>query len=385
MADARSTSLLRGWKRKTAFGVALVLALLLAAFTAIGGWGMLAGRRGPSTAFDARRAPPAPDYARSAAWLAFPGGNGRERSAAPGMPAIDEASAPADVFFIQPTTLRANDIWNAPYDVSDAAAPYNPPVLIGQASVFNGCCRIYAPRYRQASFAGLSNRAAIAFAYADVARAFRFYIAHENHGRPFIIASHSQGTAHANRLLQEEILGTPLQSRMIAAYLIGGYAPARYPELGLPVCDGPRQTGCILSYNTSQTGRSGARILVDKPVYWWRGAMRSGVAGPAICVNPLTWRREGAAPASANPASLPFPKAPFGTGPWTLKLVPNLTGAVCRNGLLDVNLSWFGPSGFHDQLTLLLGSYHLNDYGMFYTALRRNARDRVDAWLAARH
>ena len=86
---------------------------------------------------------------------------------------------------------------NAPWNVSDTDAPLNPAVLLNQASVFNACCRIYAPRYRQASLGGLNNDAALDLAYTDVARAFRHFAAHANHGRPIIIASHSQGTNHA--------------------------------------------------------------------------------------------------------------------------------------------------------------------------------------------
>ena len=49
--------------------------------------------------FDPAHVPPAPDYAQPSAWLAFPGRDGIERSTSPGMAAVDEASAPADVFF----------------------------------------------------------------------------------------------------------------------------------------------------------------------------------------------------------------------------------------------------------------------------------------------
>lgn len=368
------------WKRR-AYWAAGIVAVPLAVL-GVGAYSIVRGMRGPSTPFDASRAPPAPDYARAGSWLAYPGRNGLERSVPMGMAAIAETEAPADVFFIHPTTFKGSPVWNAPFDVSDEAAPYNPPVLLGQASVFNGCCRIFAPRYRQATLAALKSQPAVAVAYGDVTRAFAYYLAHENKGRPFILASHSQGTAHAVRLLQEQILGTPLQARMVAAYLIGGYVPSSFAEIGLPTCDSPRQTGCVLSYNTSQTGRTGARMLVDMPTYWWRGAIKTKGPAPAICVNPLTWRREGAAPAGANTGSLPFPAAPFGSGPKSLSLTMGLTGAMCRNALLDVDVPW--KPGFTDKLSVLFGSYHLNDYGLFYASLRRNAGDRVAAWRAAR-
>ena len=328
--------------------------------------------------FSETPAPPAPDYAQPGAWLAFPGRNGLERSAPAGLAAIDERLAPADVFFIHPTTYLKNDVWNAAYDVD---GPYNKPVLLGQLSAFNGCCRLYAPHYRQASLGSLDKSPpAVDLAYADVARAFRFYIDHENQGRPFIIASHSQGSGLAVRLLQSEILGTPLRQRLVAAYVVGAFAPANFGQAGLPVCASARQTGCIVSWNTSQAGRHGAFILIHDKRYWWRGAFRQSGQLPAICINPLTWTETGAAPASANAGSLPFPTAPFPRAATTLAaLVPRLTGAVCKDQLLGVDVP-AAPPGFRDTLSFVYGSYHRSDYGLFYAAIRANAIDRVAAF-----
>ena len=369
---------MKRWALRGLIGLGAIVVVLLLAFTAIGGWGLV---QTPSPPFDLAQAPPAPDYAARHAWLAFPGSNGLERSAPPGMTAIDERRAPADVFFVHPTTFKGSPVWNAPFDASDEAAPLNPPVLLAQLSAFNGCCRLYAPRYRQATLNALKEPRALDLAYGDIAAAFRHYIAHDNHGRPFIIAAHSQGTAHAIRLLQEEILKTPLQRRLVAAYLIGGYVPDTFGELGLPICAAARQTGCVLSYNSSETGRTGARMITDTRTYWWRGRHVTNGRSRALCVNPLTWSRDGRATAAANPGSLPFPTAPFGdTAKHLTALVPALTGAECRDALLEVTVPWSAPSGFVDKLSILFGSYHLNDYGIFYAALRRNARDRVLAW-----
>ncbi|WP_447755228.1 DUF3089 domain-containing protein [Sphingopyxis fribergensis] len=335
--------------------------------------------RKPDAPFAQTKAPPAPDYAQKAAWFALPGANGLERSVPPGFRAIDEHAAPADVFFIHPTMYLNNDVWNAPYDVEGA---YNGPVLLAQLSAFNGCCLLYAPRYRQASLAGLADGDAVAFAYADVARAFRYYIEHYNRGRPFIIASHSQGTGHAVRLLQDAIVGTPLQDRLVAAYTVGAYTPASFTSLGLPTCNDARQTGCVLSWNASQEGRTAASMLTKGVDFWWQGKRVKSTA-PAICVNPLTWSEKGAANASANEGSLPFPEAPYPKQAATLApLEKGLTGARCTDMLLDVDVAWRSP--FRDTLSWLYGSYHRNDYGLFYANIRANAIDRVASW-KARH
>ncbi|HEY1629819.1 MAG TPA: DUF3089 domain-containing protein [Rhizomicrobium sp.] len=381
---AERNILARAWRRRAVRWGCFTILSLAVAFLTLAGYAIYALTKHPSAPFDPKSAPPAPDYSQPQAWLAFPGRNGLERSTPPGMTAIDEAQAPADVFFVHPTTFLKNDTWNTAYDISDEAAPLNPAVLLGQIGAFNGCCRLYAPRYRQATLAALSRSVpAVEFAYADVARAFRYYIAHENNGRPFIIASHSQGSAHAIRLLQAEILGTKLRQRLVAAYVIGAYVPSDFAKLGLPVCDTPRQTGCILAWNTVQAGR-GPRMLVEDKTYWWQGVEKNRNQPPAICVNPLTWNERDEAPASANPGSLPFPKPlPAQKAIVLPALVLHLTGAACRNNLLEVDIPLFGPSGFQDSLSVLLGSYHVNDYGIFYAAIRRNAVDRVNAWIVA--
>jgi len=365
--------------RRTIFAVAAVSSLLV--LTGCGVVGSLAESfRHPARPFGQTSAPPAPDYAQPQAWMAFPGQGGLERSAPPGTAPIDERAAPADVFFIHPTSYLKNDVWNAAYDVD---GPYNRPILLGQLSAFNGCCRLYAPHYRQASLdAQGKSAAAVQLAYSDVARAFRYYIEHENHGRPFIIASHSQGSRLAVELLQSEILGKPLQRQLVAAYVIGAYAPSNFGELGLPTCASARQTDCIISWNTSQTGRNGAFMLIHDTRYWWRGAEVKSGQLPAICVNPLTWTETDAAPASANAGSLPFPVAPFPAAATTLAaLDPHLTGAVCRDRLLAVDVPK-SPPGYRDTLSFVYGSFHRSDYGLFYAAIRANAIDRVAAWTA---
>jgi hypothetical protein len=375
------------WLRRLAVGAGALVALIVVVVLTVPVLRSAAGSivesfKHPPKAFAATPAPPAPDYAQQRAWMAFPGRNGPERSTPSGFAAVDEASAPADVFFIHPTTYLKNDVWNAPYDIE---GPYNYPVMLGQISAFNGCCRLYAPHYRQASLGSLkSSPQAVALAYADVAQAFRYYLAHENHGRPFIIAAHSQGAGLAVRLLQEEILATPARKQLVAAYVLGAYVPSNFGELGLPTCMSALETGCIVSWNTTQTGRTGARLLTRNVSYWWQGAERKSGDLPAVCINPLTWTADGSAPASANAGSLGFPATPYPKTASSLgPLWPHLTGAVCKDSLLAVDVPDKAPAGYHDALALVYGSYHRNDYGMFYAAIRQNAVDRVRAFAAA--
>ena len=136
-------------------------------------------------------------------------------------------------------------------------------------------------------------------------RAFDYYLAHENHGRPFIIASHSQGSLHALRLLQERIAGRPAAaSSLVAAYVIGYYVPADIGRLGIAVCDSPTQTGCLVDWNTVKEGvRAGAHE--QSRFIWWEGRYQHPAGRALVCVNPLNWRAGGKAACGAQPRSAP--------------------------------------------------------------------------------
>ena len=180
----------------------------------------------PSRAFAEVAPPPAPDYATPAAWAARPDDPGTAALVPEGV--VDIAMMPrADVFFIHPTTYGISPgehggrdalYWNAPIDDPVAGDRIDHGILKYQASAFNLAGRIHAPHYRQATFGVFfdtsdARRRALSLAYQDVERAFDRYIAHDNAGRPFILAGHSQGALHALLLLKERIAGTPLAER----------------------------------------------------------------------------------------------------------------------------------------------------------------------------
>ncbi|MFM2289071.1 MAG: hypothetical protein RL684_2214 [Pseudomonadota bacterium] len=333
------------------------------------------------TAVAAPAPPAAPDYSSHDAWAAWPGREGRALDAPPGQSPL--ADPPVDVFFIHPTTLLLGGIANASADAGASESKrVDEAVLRFQASVFNGCCRIYAPRYRQASLKAITTNSPEAhtadeLAYGDVARAFDAFLA-ANGGRPFILASHSQGSIHALRLLQERIIGTPLQQRLVAAYLVGLALPRDIARLGIALCDSPQATGCVLGWNSVRTGHDDRRRR-DDAVIWWEGRYQPVAGRPLACVNPLDWRVDGGAPPSLNAGAL------YGEGrdnPLPA-LVPALTGARCEQGLLGVDVPWAQRRHFSDLLTVT-GVYHDFDYSLFYANIRENARVRSDAWLRAR-
>jgi hypothetical protein len=158
----------------------------------------------------AAETPPAPDYADPKTWAAYPGIPGPEEDTPDGIAKTPLTQRNAvDVFFIHPTTYLALSIGNARYDEEGPTrVRLENGVLRLQASVFNHCCRIFAPRYRQASLKGITSASA-------------------------------EGSIHAIRLLQERIIGTASSHRLIAAYVPGSALPHEIEEKGLPICRTP--------------------------------------------------------------------------------------------------------------------------------------------------
>lgn len=329
--------------------------------------------------------PPPPDYAREEAWAAWPGRPSGADSVPPGLtdgPLPEDEKA--DVFFIHPTTYLVGDKPNARYDEPGLTRTrIDRGVLRFQASAFNACCRIYAPRYRQAAFGTFvraepaSAEAAYELAYGDVARAFDYYIAHANHDRPFIIASHSQGSLHAMRLLQQRIAGGPLGRQLVAAYVIGYYVPAEIERAGVAVCRSAQQSGCLVDWNTMRAGVSDG-VRESSRLIWLDGRYQSVGGRRVVCTNPLNWIPDADAPASLNLGALPAvrPDAELRAP------LPQLTGARCLGSALQVAIPEDQQDGFSGMFTFL-GSYHIFDYNLFYTNIRVNAKQRVSAYRAA--
>lgn len=331
----------------------------------------------------AAEAPPAPDYADPANWSAGPGGSGPASAVPRGAsPAVAAAEAGADVFFVHPTTDRSPVLWNA--DVRDAAANrwVDESSIARQASVFNGCCRVFAPRYRAATYKSLMSSAhrdaAYALAYADIERAFDWFLANASHGRPFIIAGHSQGAKHIADLLERRIDRTPLRRRMVAAYIIGiniaeGDFGKRFRHT--PPCDTPKQTGCAVQWNALAPDANLPAIVAsyEKSFTDLHG---EGPGQRMLCINPVTFdrKRPFAATAEARGA---VPGDP-GFGPMQ-PVRPQAVSVRCESGMA-VSTALPGL----ELKTLPGGVLHYEDIALFYGDVRANAIARVQAWQTAR-
>jgi Protein of unknown function (DUF3089) len=369
-----------------------ILTAVCAVAVAIAGVGFVYGQRlellaalimahPPDEPFDASKAPPAPDYSQRSAWASLPDMKSPSDAVPPGEQAADPATAPVDVFFIYPTSYFSNEHWNAAIDDAETNARTDSGSLRAQASAFNGCCRIYAPRYRQMTFGGFikwsdNSSRAMALAYMDVKTAFQYYLAHYNHGRPFIIASHSQGSRHATALIPLMIDGTPLMKQFVGAYVVGTWLPQSWFDKMHDVkpCERANDIRCVVTWSTLLEGSDGQQARRD---FARRGGHPDLFADqPFVCINPLSWSRgKELAPASRD------------LGGWipgreekTLPVVPNLVSARCDNGGLFVSK----PDGVAFNIAVLPGgNYHNYDYQLAWLNIRKNAVERAHAFLNA--
>ncbi len=340
---------------------------------------------GPDHEFEPSLAVDAPDYADRQFWAALPSMDDPADLVPQGVVReFEQGDSPVDVFFVHPTGYLSGATWHSPMDPDSAAEENTNWMLAYQASAYNGCCNVYAPRYREATiytyFQDEDVRERIlGFAYADVERAFDHFLANYSEGRPFILASHSQGSHHLKRLLAERIDGTELYSRMVAAYPIGSvmiaWSEAYFAGMqDVKPCLSATQTGCVVHWDTWAEGGSGVEREED-----------------SLCTNPLTWAVNGdRAPASENigavPVTIPYnisldiDNAPRGVTFTALEApVPNHTWAQCRDGTLFVADQSGGPISEGPPG----GNYHGLDYALFYMDIRQNAKDRVAAYLNA--
>lgn len=274
----------------------------------------------------------------------------------------EQASAAADVFFIHPTILTyapKNEYqWNASVQDTYLNRLVDSTSILNQASIFNAAGRVYAPRYRQAHYFAFvtefkeDKAAALDLAYSDVKKAFEYYLAHCNTGRPIIIAGHSQGTVHATRLMKEYFDGKALQKQLVAAYIIGIATP-KNTFTSIPPCQSPRQTGCFIAWTTFLQG--------------YLPPWHPGEPTELVSTNPLTWTLdENFAPKELNPGGVSY----------GFKWVRHFADAQNHQGILWTNTPYVFGRSF-----VKIKNWHQADLNLFYAPIRTNAKERVIEFL----
>lgn len=295
----------------------------------------------------------ATDYSQSAHWLALPG----------------KANKPVDVFYLYPTA------WTSTNPNPEICTIDEPTMLTGaraafarQATAFETVGNIYAPYYRQNNLSPINREGMVAgIPTTDAIAAFDYYIKHYNHGRPFILAGHSQGSDVLRFLLARYMRNNPgVYRRMIVAYVIGVSVTTDYLAENpyLKFAKGPDDTGVIVSYNTQAPD-----VLPGaNPV----------LLGVGLVINPITWTRDETVATTAQGLGSLMP----GAG-GVYAQVPQYADAkidktqgvlICSTANEDAMLALTGA---------YRGVYHSFDYPFYYFNLRENAANRVSHFLSA--
>jgi len=294
------------------------------------------------------------DYSKDECWL--------ERPA--------EAKKAVDVFYIYPTVTGFRD----PVQICEIA---DSELVAGaqmvrqiQTSVFDESCNVFMPYYRQISMPkpGSSYPDIIDFiSRFDATDALDYFLNNLNEGRPFILAGHSQGSATLIALLENYMTKHPeALKRMVAAYPIGFAVTKDFlARTGLKFAEGATDTGVIVSWNT------------EGPANVEGNSKNVTLAPGGLSINPINWKRDDTlASVEDNLGSLTVEGKLVTPGIADAR-VDTVRGSVIVT-TADAKLyaipadaaALFGPE-----------SYHLHDYGFFYSNLKQNIADRIKAFL----
>jgi Protein of unknown function (DUF3089) len=309
--------------------------------------------------FESVPTPHPPDYNNVFHWAALPNKIDAADSLPKGIKLEDKQSiADADVFFIHPTIFTDKPVnqyrWNADVNDGELNKKIQLSTILNQASVFNGSCKIYAPYYRQAHLYAFYTpnqdeaKKALELAYQDVKAAFQFYLDRFNHGRPIVIASHSQGSYHAERLLIDFFDGKPLEKKLVAAYLIGRAIKPNAFSTIRPT-EKPEDVGVWASWNTYAQNHYPKNYKL-----YFEGAQST---------NPLLWN------SSSDFASKELNKG--GVGP-KFTFYPQLADAQNHDGMLWINKPYIKGRAF-----IRTKRWHYADINLFYMNIRENVAIRI--------
>jgi len=274
---------------------------------------------------------------------------------------IDKNKKEADVFFIYPTLIdsRNQREWNSDiWDEDIRNDVINRPVKY-QASAWLDAGNLYVPYYRQAHIRVFNDKfrvdgdKALNLAYNDIKEAFSYYLENFNNDKPFIIASHSQGTVHAKRLISEFIDGKELQKKLIAAYLVG-IKVFEDEFKNIKPMNSPDETGGFVTWNTFKFNKYPRK---DNYENWFKGG---------VTTNPITWDDSKETKKDLHKGLLYRDLKIFSQN-IDIKLIDGIVWSTVPNVPGKILLQ-------------TIRSYHFADINLFWVDIRENAKLRVDQW-----
>ena len=307
----------------------------------------------PTYDFDSSKTTSPPKYSELKYWVSHPNKKDKSDQLPFNLKYSKNDSFPEiDIFFIYPTMYLDGDNWNADVNDKKLNNSINKLPIYNQASVFTGLGNIYSPLYRQMHIQAYKVKKEklippFKVAYSDIEKAFLYYWKNWNNGKPFVIASHSQGTNHAEHLIKKLILkNDSMYKQLQLAYLIG--MPIVPFSEKLPVCEDQDQTKCFISWRTFADGA--------KPNY---------ISGDTIaCVNPITWNTDTTSSITDDHKGILFRNH-------RIKCIGKSKARV-SNGLLWVKFTKIPFMSVYKR-----ENYHIADYNLFWKNIRDNFESRL--------
>jgi hypothetical protein len=325
--------------RKKSIRLMLTVSLILACLMLLSG---CAGRSGDTT-----------DYSVKENWAYFAEGEGKE----------------ADLFLICPT-VDNRDEFNMSIDDEETKQTFV-GALNMERGLYEGCTRMYAPYYRQAamkvySIGSKDREPYMQLAYSDISAAFKYYLKHENKGRPIILAGFSQGADMCYRLLEEYFDDDKLSDRLVAVYALGWpYTDEmikKYPQI--KPATSADDLGVVISFDCEAPEVKGTFIYPENV--------------KSISINPLNWKTDTTpADKSLNPGACFVDYSGE-----IIQEVKGLCGCYIdeKRGILKV--TDIDPADYPAYLELLPeGAYHIYDYQFFFRSIQENVELRLNTYL----
>jgi len=290
-----------------------------------------------------------------------------------------------DTFFVYPT-VYVNPEPGAPSiaPVEDEMLRYGVMEHFKEApQAFIDLTNLYEPYYRQTNIVAIFGKSVEeALEYqkqeqrTDVYAALDYYFEHYNQGRPFILASHSQGSMMLKIALTDYFREhTDYLERMVAAYVIGFAITTDDLEANsaLKFAEGADDTGVIVSWNVEGPENKHEENFT--------------VMKNAISINPLNWKRDDTyAPASENLGDRLSILGDNGIFPVGFDVHhPGLADAqvdVERGVVVCTTLADHYTPPMAPGVPSLFGpaSLHLSDYPAYWDNIRENVQTRIKAY-----
>ena len=365
-----------------------------------------------------RDLPAPPDYEDKNCWAAYPG----KRSLAELVPEtetyVPEQARRCDAFFVHPTGYYGKR-WNAGAQEGAAASEQTRNWMLStQASVLNATCRIYAPYYRQANIDSFAvdrklGTCALDVAYQDILAAFRHFVSSIEPSGPIVLASHSQGGFHLNRLLLEVVeKDHALRQRIVAAYIVGSSLPKslflqsyKYFKFS----QSPTDLHCIVGWDTISEWYDSKFPPFNHVLEEWPGhhaTRREDRFSEILNTNPLTFR-PFSSQENCSGSDVDSKWLGLCTAETTLNRSYSLPEVISNRALdfattrlkrsypiepgqfytrKNSNGNLVVPSLPRKSLGLMKNIcvfdwYHPIDFELFYFNIRANIKERVDAYL----